>query len=176
MAPIKNNKSIQPKPRVSTRHAKGRRASLDPRAYLPGNGALPPKKCSHIRTALAPLPNYRVPEEGPEGSVREMKEHLYEVKVKDKEFHVFEFTLSVRGIGHGLMLNNGETHTPIPARGSMPFLDDSRLELLSRQWEFYFNASGEDLGSDDMGTPVVHFGSRLGKDRDASNRAARTMT
>ncbi|KAF9536599.1 hypothetical protein EC957_010359, partial [Mortierella hygrophila] len=35
MAPIKNNKNFQPKPRVLARRAKGRCVSLDPRDYQP---------------------------------------------------------------------------------------------------------------------------------------------
>ncbi|KAF9117245.1 hypothetical protein BGW39_002415 [Mortierella sp. 14UC] len=35
MAPNKNNKNVQPKPRILTRRAKGRRVSLDPRDYQP---------------------------------------------------------------------------------------------------------------------------------------------
>ncbi|KAG9070381.1 hypothetical protein KI688_009718 [Linnemannia hyalina] len=52
----------------------------------------------------------------------------------------------------------------------------SMMELLCRQWGFYFNASGEDLGSDDMTTLLAQVGSRLEKDRNANNRYARTMT
>ncbi|KAF9176639.1 hypothetical protein BGZ51_000167, partial [Haplosporangium sp. Z 767] len=50
------------------------------------------------------------------------------------------------------------------------------IELLSRQWGFYFNASGEDLGSDDMTTLQAQVGSRLKQDRDANNRLARIAT
>ncbi|KAG0255212.1 hypothetical protein BG011_005276 [Mortierella polycephala] len=50
------------------------------------------------------------------------------------------------------------------------------IELLSRQWGLYFNASGEDLGSDDMTTLLAQVGSRLEKGRNANNRYARTMT
>ncbi|GJJ67777.1 hypothetical protein EMPS_00123 [Entomortierella parvispora] len=50
------------------------------------------------------------------------------------------------------------------------------IELLSRHWGFYFNASGEDLGSDDMSTLLAQVGSRLGTNRGANNRSARTMT
>ncbi|KAF9546356.1 hypothetical protein EC957_009845 [Mortierella hygrophila] len=52
----------------------------------------------------------------------------------------------------------------------------SMMELLCRQWGFYFNASGDDLGSDDMTTLLAQVGSRLEKDRSANNRYARTMT
>lgn len=50
------------------------------------------------------------------------------------------------------------------------------IELLSRHWGFYFKASGEDLGSNDMTTLMDQVGSRIWKDRDVNNRAAKTMT
>lgn len=50
------------------------------------------------------------------------------------------------------------------------------IELLSRQWGFYFNASGDDLGSDDMHILLMLVESGLRDDRGANNRAARTRT
>ncbi|KAF9136606.1 hypothetical protein BGX30_011030, partial [Mortierella sp. GBA39] len=50
------------------------------------------------------------------------------------------------------------------------------IELLSRCWGFYFNAAGNDLGSDDITTLISHIESRLQEDREANNRQARTMT
>ncbi|KAG9063839.1 hypothetical protein KI688_003951 [Linnemannia hyalina] len=52
----------------------------------------------------------------------------------------------------------------------------SMIELLCRQWGFYFNASGDDLGSDDMTALQWQVGASLEKARDANNRSARTMT
>ncbi|KAF9536712.1 hypothetical protein EC957_009923 [Mortierella hygrophila] len=50
------------------------------------------------------------------------------------------------------------------------------IELLSRRWGFYFNASSNDLGSDDITTLIDHIGSLLQQDREANNREARTIT
>ncbi|KAK3836314.1 MAG: hypothetical protein J3R72DRAFT_493794 [Linnemannia gamsii] len=50
------------------------------------------------------------------------------------------------------------------------------IELLSRRWGFYFNASGNDLGSDDVTTLISYIGSRLEQDREANNRRARIIT
>ncbi|KAG0374250.1 hypothetical protein BGX24_010635 [Mortierella sp. AD032] len=50
------------------------------------------------------------------------------------------------------------------------------IELLSRRWGFYFSASGNDLGSDDVTTLISYIGSRLEQDREANNRRARIIT
>ncbi|KAG0053077.1 hypothetical protein BGZ83_001720, partial [Gryganskiella cystojenkinii] len=49
------------------------------------------------------------------------------------------------------------------------------IEVLSRRWGFYFNASADDFGSRDITMLISHVGSRL-KDREANNRQARTVT
>ncbi|KAG0008479.1 hypothetical protein BGZ82_004659, partial [Podila clonocystis] len=50
------------------------------------------------------------------------------------------------------------------------------IELLSRRWGFYFNASADDLGSGDITTLISHIGTRLQQDRETNNRQARTIT
>jgi len=50
------------------------------------------------------------------------------------------------------------------------------LELLSRRWGFYFNASSDDLGSADIVKLMGHLGTRLEKDPATNNRHARTIT
>ncbi|OAQ35724.1 hypothetical protein K457DRAFT_27398 [Linnemannia elongata AG-77] len=50
------------------------------------------------------------------------------------------------------------------------------IELLSRRWGFYFNASEDDLGSNDVVTLIRRIKSRLQQDREANNRQARTMS
>ncbi|KAF9119536.1 hypothetical protein BGX30_003775 [Mortierella sp. GBA39] len=50
------------------------------------------------------------------------------------------------------------------------------VELLSQRWGFYFNASSNDLGSDDITTLIDHIGSLLQQDREANYREARTIT
>ncbi|KAF9964749.1 hypothetical protein BGZ73_001731, partial [Actinomortierella ambigua] len=50
------------------------------------------------------------------------------------------------------------------------------IELLSRHWGFYFNASADDLGSNDVFNLIRHTISRLKDDREANNRRARTIT
>ncbi|KAF8918022.1 hypothetical protein BGZ52_012980, partial [Haplosporangium bisporale] len=50
------------------------------------------------------------------------------------------------------------------------------IELLSRRWGFYFNASADDLGSGDITTLISYIGTRLQQDREANNRQARTIT
>ncbi|KAF9993055.1 hypothetical protein BGZ79_002345 [Entomortierella chlamydospora] len=50
------------------------------------------------------------------------------------------------------------------------------IKLLSRRWGFYFNASSNDLGSDDIIILIDHIGSVLQQDRRAKNREARTIT
>ncbi|KAG0344516.1 hypothetical protein BG004_004382, partial [Podila humilis] len=50
------------------------------------------------------------------------------------------------------------------------------IELLSRRWGFYFNASTSDLGSDDITTLINHVRSRLQEDLLANNRKARMAT
>ncbi|KAG0334545.1 hypothetical protein BG004_000364, partial [Podila humilis] len=50
------------------------------------------------------------------------------------------------------------------------------IELLSRCWGFYFNASPKDLGSDDITLLVDHIESRTQEDQLANNREARIVT
>lgn len=50
------------------------------------------------------------------------------------------------------------------------------IELLSRRWGFYFNASADDLGSGDITTLISHIGSCLQQDREANSRQGRTAT
>ncbi|KAG0334544.1 hypothetical protein BG004_000363, partial [Podila humilis] len=50
------------------------------------------------------------------------------------------------------------------------------IELLSRRWGFYFNASPKDLGSSDITLLVDHIESRTQEDRLANNREARIVT
>lgn len=46
------------------------------------------------------------------------------------------------------------------------------IDVLSRRWCLYFNASGNDLWSDDVTTLISYIESRLEQDREANSRQA----
>ncbi|KAG0049035.1 hypothetical protein BGZ90_007467 [Linnemannia elongata] len=50
------------------------------------------------------------------------------------------------------------------------------IEVLSRRGGLYFNASGNDLGSDDVTTLISYIGPCLEQDREANSRQDRTIT
>ncbi|KAG0248702.1 hypothetical protein BG011_009994, partial [Mortierella polycephala] len=129
----------------------------------------PPKKTIHIIVQRAPPGDLRV-------DIKKVADKFFAAGSKHAKF--------LERFVHGTRV--GRTIVDIIQRcgpGNVPIFGISgcgkprgMIELLSRQWGFYYNASGEDLGSDGMTTFLAQVGSRLGKDRDANNRAARTMT
>ncbi|KAF9105963.1 hypothetical protein BGX30_008901, partial [Mortierella sp. GBA39] len=50
------------------------------------------------------------------------------------------------------------------------------IELLSRRWDFYINATSDDLGSNDIMTLVFEVKSSLKDNPFANNRQAKMIT
>lgn len=76
-----------------------------------------------------------------------------------------------------LIASSTNTNNIVPIFGVIGCgLTRGMIELLSRRWGFYFNASCDDLGSDDILTLIDHIGCRLDKDLETNNRQARTIT